>query len=71
MLLFKRIFSLLSGFNKKKMLIGLPLNGFHELTDCPRTLDRSFLTWTVYEERGPVESGDDDGIHSHYVLMGG
>jgi hypothetical protein len=34
-------------------------------------LDCSFPTQTVYEERGPVESRDDDGLHSHYVLMGG
>jgi hypothetical protein len=43
----------------------------HEQTDCPRTLDRSFPTQTVYEGRGPEESGDDDGLHSHYELMGG
>ncbi len=34
-------------------------------------LDRSFPTQTVYEGRGPEESGDDDGLHSHFVLMEG
>jgi hypothetical protein len=51
MLLFKRIFSLLSGFN----CIWTALMN--------RTLDRSFPTQTVNEGRDPKENRDDGGLN--------
>jgi hypothetical protein len=61
MLLFKQIFSLLSGFNCLLDCIWTA----YEKTDCPRTLDRSFPNQIVIEGRDPGENRDDGGLHDH------
>jgi hypothetical protein len=69
MLLFKRIFSLLSGFNCLLDYIWTAL--MNKQIVLARTLDRSFPTQTVIEGRDPGDARNDGGLHDHWVLMGG